>query len=291
MFINRQSNGNSTFTGTIIKYDDSMSSITLNGSIPEIKDEKPKDVLIFSKNALKETDPPEEHKISNWIEYCIVEENNDRSKYLSLRDQNKKEITNTNGVTKKIIYLRANDGFIEYNKFGNVILKGFGTFNCFNKILYLQNGFLIKAFVNTNINKGEPLLIIKHLENIKQIILKNNEKMYISDKVYLLKEDSSHFENDVDYARNNEDYFIFTPSGDLINSTDSLQGKTHQTITIFEDIGNDNDVSNDIRIITFNFSTGTFLYYIDNSKKGYLKITSPNNFKFIEPPVTNNKLK
>lgn len=291
MFINnKRSNGNPIFTSTIIKYDDSMSSITLNGTIQPTtnENEKPKDVLILAKNGSMETDPLNEYKISDWIKYCIVEGNDNESKYLSLYDNHKK-ITDTNGAIKKIIYLRANDGLIEYNKFGNVILKGFGTFNCLNKILYLQNGFLIKIMPNENNvrdnDKIKSILIIKHLYYYKNIIIKDNEKIFISDKIYLMKDSSTFLEDNEDFTKDND---ILIPPDDSSNSILNipLKKENHQMMTIFK-IDDNDDSLNGYRLITFNFLTGNILYYINENKieKGYFKITSLNKFDYIPPPI------
>lgn len=138
MFINR--NNNSKFTGTIVKYNDTISSITLDGniSITPNDDKQLKDVIIINRGTSEEI-------IKDWEKYSKVEttgSGDNETNYLEIKDGNTINISTTNDT--KILYFRAQNGFIEYNNYGNVKIEGVGIFNAFNKVLYLQNGFLIR---------------------------------------------------------------------------------------------------------------------------------------------------
>lgn len=246
MFINRDNN--SKFTGTIIKYDDTMSSISLDGnvSVTLTNDKKQKDVLIIDNKI-----------IDDWEQKYILK-NDNSNYYLNFSGS---VVYSTQG-TSIIHYFRAQDGFIEYNNYGNVNIEGVGIFNAFNKILYLQNGFLIRM-VEKNKNVFE--LIIKHHDLNNNIILKKDEALYISDKILLKKEDNDLLDSDTDTFEINGDCFtIGIPK--QYNTTD------HQIITIYKD---------ENKIISFDFLSGFILYYLDHGNKGFIKIISRERFEVI----------
>lgn len=248
MFINRDNN--SKFTGTIIKYDDTMSSISLDGnvSVTLTNDKKQKDVLIIDNKI-----------IYDWEQKYILTED-DGNYYLKFSGVN----YSTQG-TSIIHYFRAQDGFIEYNNYGNVNIEGVGIFNAFNKILYLQNGFLIRM-VEKNENVFE--LIIKHPDFNNNIILKKDEELYISDKILLKKEDNDLLHSDAGTFGNSSDYFT---TGKSIK----YDGARHQIITIYKD---------ENKIISFDFLSGFILYHLNHGNHGnkcFIKIISRETFEVI----------
>lgn len=266
MFINR-TNQNSKFSGTIIKYDDSISSISLEGNVsmtPKNDEEQLKDILIINVNK-------EDYKIEDWENKCEVGkiDSNNNKNYLQITDKITGKISiNASSNDSLIHYFRACNGFIEYNNYGNVKIKGVGIFNGFNKILYLENGFLIRVVdllikINGK-NEIKPKLIIKHPDFDNNIILLKDQTLYISDKIWLKKEDNT-------LLHSNEEIFGIGTDCFSLNSNIKKYDRTrHQIITIYKD---------EQKIISFDFLSGHILYYLNGGNNGFIKIISRENFE------------